>query len=249
MNQNLNPPIPKPKMISLENLFKESWQNYKDNFKKIFSISLLMFLPNIILQFLEIIKTKEIKSSWLILTQLELTPWSISIFILFIISILFSLWGSLSLAFLFKEKFQIKVKESYKKTSELILPYLLIVLMTYFLIFVGFLLFIIPGIYLTITLGFVLFALVMENYQGLKALVRSFNLVRGYFWPTFVRYLSLLFLFLLLFFPSVPLSFIPQLGFYLQIIYNLFITILIVPFSLLFSYYIFNSLREIKANL
>jgi hypothetical protein len=49
----------------------------------------------------------------------------------------------------------------------------------------GFLLFIIPGIYIAVALSVVVPVLMMENVRGGKALYRSRDLVKGRWWPTF----------------------------------------------------------------
>lgn len=53
------------------------------------------------------------------------------------------------------------------------------------LVFLGFILLIVPGIWLAVTWSVAIPALMFEGVGGIEALRRSFGLVRGRWWPTF----------------------------------------------------------------
>jgi len=61
----------------------------------------------------------------------------------------------------------------------------------------GFLLFIIPGIILSVAFSFALLLLVREDVRGLPALLLSRRLIKGYWWGVFLRQLGLGILFVL----------------------------------------------------
>lgn len=63
-----------------------------------------------------------------------------------------------------------------------ILPLFLISILMFLVIIGGFVLFIIPGIILSLTLGFAQYALILEQQKGMSALVRSRELLRGRIW-------------------------------------------------------------------
>ncbi len=52
-------------------------------------------------------------------------------------------------------------------------------------VFIGFLLFIIPGIYLAVAFSFSMAVLTIEKTSVFKAISRSYNLIRGNWWSTF----------------------------------------------------------------
>lgn len=66
-----------------------------------------------------------------------------------------------------------------------VLPLLWVGILTMIVVIAGFILLIIPGIYIAVALMVVVPVLMMEDIRGLKALRRSRDLVKGRWWPTF----------------------------------------------------------------
>ncbi|GAI05360.1 unnamed protein product [marine sediment metagenome] len=109
-------------------------------------------------------------------------------------------------------------------------------LLTGLIVGLGFLLLIIPGIIFTIWFVFSTYTVICEDKKGFKALSRSKELVKGYWWPTAKRVFALVIV-------TIPLSmgaqFIPYLG---QFAYM----ILFIPFSVIYTYLVYQNLKEIK---
>jgi hypothetical protein len=77
----------------------------------------------------------------------------------------------------------------WNKTFALLLPTIIVSLLQGLLTLGGFILLIIPGIWLSVALGFATYALWDEGTKGLGALKRSYQLVKGRWWATLVRLL------------------------------------------------------------
>lgn len=74
-----------------------------------------------------------------------------------------------------------------------------VAILTVLAIYGGLLLFIIPGIIVSLYIFFAQYAYVIESERGLRALMRSRELVRGYWWPLAGRFLVILILFIIVF--------------------------------------------------
>jgi membrane-anchored glycerophosphoryl diester phosphodiesterase (GDPDase) len=80
------------------------------------------------------------------------------------------------------------------KITQLVLGFILIVI----ILIPGFILLIIPGIYLSIRLSFVLYAIVINNCSATEGISRSWQLVKGRWWSVFLASIVITFV---LFFP------------------------------------------------
>jgi len=78
-------------------------------------------------------------------------------------------------------------KEVMQNAWKLILPLLWVAVLMVLIIFGGSILFILPGIYFAVVLGFSNFYLIEDDAHGLAALAKSRDLVKGRFWPTLWR--------------------------------------------------------------
>lgn len=103
------------------------------------------------------------------------------------------------------------------------------------LIFVGFILLIVPGIILAVWFSLISYVVVVEKAGPIEALKRSKNLVKGYFWPVLGRVALILFLSLL---AATVFSKLDLAG----AIANFFIS----PLWLLMTYLIYKDLAKIK---
>ena len=101
------------------------------------------------------------------------------------------------------------------------------------LTFLGFVIFIIPGIVIYVWLSLSLYVLVFEDIKGKNALRRSRILVKGYWWELFSR----LFLFFLL--VSV-ISIIPIIGGLIKVLF-------LMPLGVIYGYLIYEDLKRVKS--
>lgn len=77
----------------------------------------------------------------------------------------------------------------FKKTKRMLLPYLGISLVSGLLIFGSWMVFVIPGILVSLLFIFMTYIFVIEGKRGLAVLRRSYELVRAHFWEVLLRVL------------------------------------------------------------
>jgi hypothetical protein len=85
------------------------------------------------------------------------------------------------------------VADSMQKATERFSQLVLATVLVYTSLLVGFLCLIVPGIYLSIRLSFVIYAVVIENRSATDALSRSWILTKGYWWQIFLALIALFF--------------------------------------------------------
>ena len=116
-----------------------------------------------------------------------------------------------------------------------LLPSLLVLFLYVIIVIVGFLIFIIPGIYLAIRYSLSWPVAVLENKRGFNAFKRSKELTTGCFWSLALRY-SILICFFVPFYFAIFVILTVELGFI-----NMLIKLVAVPLSLVFILaYVFN---------
>lgn len=106
-------------------------------------------------------------------------------------------------------------EDVWRNVGHYFLPVFFITLVLGFMIGIGILLFIIPGIYLAVTLVFTVYAKIAENLSFADAMSRSINLVKDHWWFTFGLLLIVYFI----------ASFSGSIFLLPQIIYSMFIGI------------------------
>ncbi len=117
------------------------------------------------------------------------------------------------------------------KSRSKVVPFSWTYILFFLLIFSGFWLFAVPGLYLSAALSVATIACVAEGVSGLAAMEKSLYYVRGRWWPTFLR---LIIIGLVGFIPSV----IPVLGW--------IVSALISPLPLAMVAVLYKSLRETR---
>ena len=130
-----------------------------------------------------------------------------------------------------------------KASLRKILPYLWVAILSSLAIFSGFVLFVIPGIFLGVTLMFTSFFLVHENMRGREALVKSYEHVMGHWWPVFGRVFVLFVLMTGV--SSIIDSVLKAFG---PVASSLVGNVVTMPFIVAFLYLLYKNLKAIKAD-
>lgn len=90
--------------------------------------------------------------------------------------------------------------DSMQAAGERFVQLVILTAITATVLIVGLLLFVIPGVYLTVRLSFAFYALMIERRSALNSLSRSWQLTKGHWWKIFS---ALAILFLAIFIPAV----------------------------------------------
>jgi hypothetical protein len=135
--------------------------------------------------------------------------------------------------------------ESYRAGGRLLWPLILIALLMGFAVLGGFVMLIIPGVWLAIMLIFSNYVLVIEGKHGFAALTESREYVKGYWWAIFGRIILLIIVFLVAYvIVSIPFGLVG--GMIGRALASTIVTLFIVPFSVAYYYTIYRNLVALK---
>jgi hypothetical protein len=192
-------------------LFARAWSYFSADWQRLFRISATYIFGVLAIRLLIASGVNFFYKSG---AKMEFLLWLVPIVVLLVVAgILFDLWGSLALLLALKKR-KFSWEEAYRNALPLIFRYAALQALIGFIVALGFLLLIVPGIYAGVLIGFAPYVFVLEEEGVLKSLRKSRDYVRGYWLQVFWRevVLSLLiffisFLALLLF----QVLFLPQL--------------------------------------
>jgi len=224
----------------IDQFLKESFNNFKNNFVSILLVQLPIVAAIFLilgLSFIYILEKSKIENS-----KFQL---------LFIISTfpLLMLLGAFSyLASIIRlGSKELTLLEVYKNSLQKLLPFFLTGILSSLVIFLGSLLFIIPGVILFVRFYFVPFVASLEGIYYRSALRKSSEYVKGLWWKVFARILILVVLlfvvsvifYIILFILGKISPIIPSL---LSIILNYAIHV----FSLVYMFTLYNQIKNVK---
>lgn len=158
------------------------------------------------------------------------------------------------------------VSGAYKKSLQMLIPYIWVGGLVSVATLGGFLLLIIPGFILSVLLSMSAFALFAENRRGISALISSWHYVIGYwgavFWRSVFLVIILIIMYLVIGFVTAGPNIIelkstilsglrgeiaPEAPLFNQILSLFFNSFLFLPIGIIYSYGLFLSLRKVKA--
>jgi len=173
-------------LIGIIDIIKNSVEFYIKNWKKFVIYLPILFIPTLILVGLGIFSV-----NYGFLTEsLQITS-TILVVVASIAGVLFNIWVTIALSQTLKNIHHNEPVTDWKKTisdnSYLIWPVLLTSIMTTFLVVIGSILFLIPGVLFFIWYVFTFHAVIFDNKHGVEALRASKELVVGRWWKIFWR--------------------------------------------------------------
>ncbi|MDO8633093.1 MAG: hypothetical protein Q7K38_00885 [Candidatus Wildermuthbacteria bacterium] len=149
---------------------------------------------------------------------------------------------------------------AYKEAIPMLIPYTWLLILYGITIWGGFLLFIVPGIVLTIWLSLAFYVLLAENKKGFAALTSSYRYIKGYWWPVLWRWTFFPILFITLqvvivffvsggsfFWPAGNSQAMQPKFLWANLSISLLSQVLITPLAVIYFYGIYRALKEIKA--
>lgn len=196
---------------SIDYQLKSAWKHFKSKALILSTIAILpavlnVLIGNILNSYVLPFNSSEISPALLITltTPDGFAKVLISVLICVLISLLITSLAQVSL--LMAISTDTNIINSFKNGFKKILSYWWLTLLSGFLIFGGFLLFIVPGIIFTIWFTFIYFILINENVKGFAAISRSKEYVKGYWYSVVARDILG---FLIGVLASIPLMLIP----------------------------------------
>jgi hypothetical protein len=227
-------------------LFDKSVEFYSKNFKKVIKLCLLIpalgFLPYAIILGLQYSLRNDFPLASII--------FAIAIFISMIFAIVISIGSSIGLISLLSEpETELSAKSLFEKSLPLVGSYFYLSLLVGVILLGLALLLVIPAIIYWVFYSLVFFVMVTENKRGFAALKRSKELVSGFWWAVFGRYvflavISIVFVFIL----GIPFLFITENSplYYVWDLISQLIIFAIWPIGTAFSFFIYEELKNIK---
>jgi hypothetical protein len=202
------------------------------------------------------------KERWQVLVEIVLLPTLIVAlgYVLLSLGFPFSVVGGLivfigyiifafsMLPLIFSLRHAAGVDASYKATIGWFWPFVWVMIIEVLAVFGGFIMLIIPGIWLAIALSLVAYMFVIEHRRGIDALRQSKDYIKGYWWAVLGRVLLLG----LIFGAATVVIEIPVMiiaGNAARVLVTMAMTLFFIPFSVIYHYVIFENLRALKPEL
>lgn len=136
----------------------------------------------------------------------------------------------------------VQIAEAYQTALEKFLSYLWISILTGVIVFVGFVLFIIPGIIFAVWLAFSVFVLLVEGKGGVAALKQSKEYVTGKWMAVFGRILALLAVSIIL---GIIVGIVGSIGGEMgEVALSYILNFFLVPFSIAYMYLMYQDLKS-----
>lgn len=185
-------------LISFGDLMKKSWDNYKKaigTYTGLVFTPLLGFIPVIIIMIIWAVSLYGLgnDSSGAISTGLS---WFLGIATIVAVIFMYIIALKVYIAIILKvNNPDLTYKQLMKQTKGKVLSFLFAGILVSLVMVTGYMFLIIPGFILSIFLIFVSIVNIYEGKKGISALVRSKDLVKGYWWPILGRLLLLMLIF------------------------------------------------------
>ncbi|MFA6525963.1 MAG: hypothetical protein WCT26_00930 [Candidatus Buchananbacteria bacterium] len=252
----------RPKIAPIRDLIKSSLSDYRQNWQK---FAYLLIIP-LLITYLASIGSFALSN----FANTSVWPWQLSVaagvvFLVLIVAfaylyVLTYISEFLLLKDLSQEVNFSNLREWYKKAQPYFWISVAVSLIFTLLAVIGFILVIIPGIIFCIFYGFTIYAVIFEDHKFEGAFGRSRELVRGYWWAVFGRFVGagaiVYVAYIIIGGIFAGIIWLIALALHLQsnealfkLMYDLlsvFIGLAAGPLSMIYTYKIFKSLKEVK---
>lgn len=234
MDKNETAEAPKIALRSVGALFGDTWKLYKTRWQVLVEIVLL---PTLVIALgYVLLGIGAGLGHWLMVLGGLIVFVGYIVFVFSTLSVIYSIHNTTG------------VDASYQATIKWFWPFVWVVILEALAVMGGFVMLIIPGIWLSFALTLFSYAFVVERRRGIDALRQSKDYIKGYWWAVAGRVILLGLLFLA---ASIIIE-IPALiiaGTAGRVFVTLVLTLFFVPYSMIYHYLIFQNLRERKPEL
>ena len=227
------------KLISVSDLFKKTWTIYREKFVLVVGLLALPFLLMVLSQLLMLVKNGLV---------------SVLASLMALVAGLGILLGIASLILALRDRVQkMTIKEAYRLGwTKKLWSVIWVGILSAFIVGGGYWLFLVPGIILTVWLIFAQVLVLVENEKGMKAIVKSREYTRGYFWPILGRYVLMAVVVTVVYAVLMILAGLitrPLGGLNLAVLSSLLgaiISALITPLAVIYLYLVYENLKQVK---
>ena len=241
----------KEKIISSLELLKESWLIYQKNLWKFIEVilyGLVGMIPFFIVTMLIVaysasgLSAKVSFSVNMFLGLLVFLAFIASIYL----AVVYSIRAKVASILLLKNNFT-SAKENFKEAKPYFVRFLGVSLLLVVLVIAWGLVFVIPALIFAIYYGFAQYVLVVEEKRPFSSVERSYDLVKGYFWPVFGRFMLIMAIGIAIYILiSWPLKYLAETSAWFMS-YDVFMNlvwVIISPYFIIYPYKIYESLKK-----
>jgi len=221
-------------------LFKDSWGIYKSRFETLVGISAVPAIAGLLMFLLGFgMGDKQSNAGFV-------AGLGFAVFIVAIVGIFLGLWSQVAMLRAIKDN--LGIKESFNTSLNLVGGYFWVSILTGLAVLGGFILLIIPAFIFAVWYGFGTYVYVIEGTRGWDALKQSKEYVSGNFWAVVGRWFVMGLIMMVLYIPVLILTPMEP-NAEPSIVANIYVTVyslLATPFVVLYSYLLFQELRQKK---
>ena len=240
----------KEKIIKSVDLIKESWQVYQKNLLKFiedFIYGLIGILPMFGLLIVSAVYAVYLSDKAPVSVNVILGIIAVLGFIASIyIAIVYSIRSKVASILLLKNDFT-SPKDNFKEAKPYFVKFLGVSLLLVVLVIAWGFVLLVPALIFAIYYGFAQYVLVIEGKRPFSAIERSYDLVRGYFWPVFGRLALIsalgMAVYIIL---AQPMSNFQE-GSAAAVSYSIFMNLIwavLSPYFIVYTYNLYKSLKE-----
>lgn len=241
--------IKKPKITPVFKMIEQSAKIWGKNLQKIVMIYvwgiIYVLVPLAVLFLLLVLSETGLLNGWFLKgVAIFFAFWSFLFMIYFFIRIYISMF------LLLKKDFTGSERKIFEESKDYFWSYLVLVILMFILSLLWFSALIIPVFIFAIFYCLADYAFIFEGKRDIDAILRSYRLVRSYWWAVFGRVaLFSVFLWLFILVISLPLHAVSDTSvfYYVWSSFLQIINMLIGPMAMIFTYHLFKDLVKIKS--
>lgn len=233
------------KLINLTDLAKGTWSLYQKKFVVLVSLMALPFLLFIV--------------SPLLAQTFDYLYLPLFIVLILVACFLLIWTGTAVIVVLHNHQDNLTVKESLVRSKNKIWPVIWVALIVCFITCGASIFFFVPGLILAFYFVFAKLIVIVEEEQGMRALIKSREYLRGYFWPIVGRYLAIVLVsFVAYFILGLVSSFLGQTfistlgvraGTAILLVLQALVNILIFPLMMIPAYLLYVDVKKVRGDI